>query len=246
MRYFDKTNKYDLQEAKEMEVPSWMLDCLQMNPSYCSWGPYEDCMTSGVGWNEALFFETFDEMFELDDLNEVVNFYFSVERNAEDCPVCLGTGKNKEVAELQRSWYDFERRGDMWRDKLTHIEVDALVKEKRINPRDFNVEHITPNIVNAAERDRSIHDAINRAICIEARARSQGIWEDCPNCNGNGYLFTEEVPRLSLTLWVIHPRKGASRGVLIRHIPETKVNDAIILLAEASERNSDRFSKIKA
>jgi hypothetical protein len=45
-------------------------------------------------------------------------------------------------------------------------------------------------------------------------------------------------------LWVLHPRKGASRGIYIKNIEENEVEDVLKYLKQAAERNANRFSKI--
>jgi len=49
---------------------------------------------------------------------------------------------------------------------------------------------------------------------------------------------------VALQLWILHPRKGASRGVYIKNIEENEVPEVIQYLKIAAERNSNRFSKL--
>ncbi len=39
MRSFDPNDKDDQEDAKKHRALPWMLECLQMNPDYCHWGP---------------------------------------------------------------------------------------------------------------------------------------------------------------------------------------------------------------
>jgi hypothetical protein len=68
--------------------------------------------------------------------------------------------------------------------------------------------------------------------------------EDRCECQGEGIIYEEKIPHVSLQLWVSHPRKGASRGILIENIEENEVGGVISFLKEADKRNKDRFSKI--
>lgn len=85
MRQYNPGSKYfeyEQKEAKELSAPDWMLQVLTMNPDYTSWGPYEDYMSSdNIHWSSPIFYNSWSVFdFGLDDLNEVVNFYFEVEK----------------------------------------------------------------------------------------------------------------------------------------------------------------------
>lgn len=55
----------------------WMTDCLTLNPTYTGWGNGCEYMWSeGNGWDSELEFYRVNSLFELDDLNELVHFYF--------------------------------------------------------------------------------------------------------------------------------------------------------------------------
>ena len=49
MRTFNKTDKYDINEAKQLNAEQWQLDCLALNPEYVYWGNYEDYMCDKNG-----------------------------------------------------------------------------------------------------------------------------------------------------------------------------------------------------
>lgn len=74
-------------------------------------------------------------------------------------------------------------RGVYWRDQIPAAEVNAAP---------------------------SIHDSINRWICVETRARRFGVYGHCSSCEGKGSIFVEEHPRLCLVLWVLNPATGQS------------------------------------
>lgn len=51
--------------------------------------------------------------------------------------------------------------------------------------------------------------------------------------------------KLGLQMWVIHPRKGASRGVYLKEIKnEEELNIVINYLINAKNRNYQRFNKL--
>lgn len=88
------------------------------------------------------------------------------------------------------------------------------------------------------------HDAINKAICVEARAKREGVYGLCPICKGRGSVFVEPNAKLHLQLWIIHPRKGCSRGVFVEEIQENELPQVKEFLKGAANRNAERFSKL--
>lgn len=140
--YPDFKDKWDQEKVESLKPEKWMLEALRLNPEYVFWGPNEDYMSDNEnGWNSPLFIDSWKDFifFELDDLNECVNFYFKIAKS--------------------------------------HHKKET-------------------------------------------------------NCN------------LSLILWIIHPRKGASRGVEIKNIKKNELKEAIKWLQKAAKRNTERFSKL--
>lgn len=244
MRSFDKNNEWDREELSKLNAEDWQIKCLELNPYYTCWGNYEDYMSEkGSQWGSPYEIDCVDDLWELNDLNELVNFYFFIERESHTCPDCNGQGLNKETCELNRSWYDFERTGKRWCDKITQDEVDALWEGGRLHC-DFE-EKPTASEVNKKQQERHIHDAINRWICVKTRAKRLGVYGDCENKDCvDGYIYDSEKATLKLQMWFIHPRKGASRGVILNNINENEVETVINYLKEARQRNYDRFSKL--
>lgn len=243
MRSYDALDKYDVDEAEKLKAEAWMLDLLAMNPEYVHWGPGEDYMRSkdGSGWSSAMEGAWGDHV-RLDELNELVNFHFQIERDGHKCEACGGSAENPETHQLSEDWYDFDRTGRKWSDKITQVEVDALWEAKRL--RDF-AEKPTPEQVNAWEDSQGFgHDAINRWICVEARAKHLGVYGSCAHCV-DGVVFTADAPHVELVAWVIHPRKGASRGGTWR-LTRNDLPEVFAWLREAAQRNAERFAKIPA
>jgi hypothetical protein len=247
MRHIPNMNDQDdVEELNKLNAESWQIDALRMNPDYTFWGPHEDYMwvDKNGGWRSAVIVPTWKEFnWALDELNEVVNFYFSVNRDNHECEACGGSGYNPETKRLSDTFYDFDDTGERWVDKITQDEVDALWDHGRLYDwKRAGVGKPTAAEVNA--QGTGVHDAINRWILIETRAKRLGVWGECPRCNGNGVIYDTDVAHLSLTLWVIHPRKGASRGVEITLIEQDDMPAVISYLRNAATRNAQRFGRL--
>lgn len=253
MREFDKD------DFKEYNAKPWMRKVLNMNPDYNCWGPEEDYMGDGSkynestkkmepkssGWSSNIYIDSWDDFdISLDDLNEVVHFYFEVNRDSENCEPCEQSGENPETKQLSDDWYDFANTGRKWCNNITQDEVDALWEQGRLK-FEFD-EKPTAEQVNEWNSNKGLgHDAINRWICVETRAKRLGVHGVCKHCEGKGYNFTAPEAHVELVLWLLHPRKGASRGVRIRNIKEDQINEVVAFLKEAKDRSKDRFSKLK-
>lgn len=270
-------DKYDANEVKTLKAQDWQLKALEMNPSYVFWGNHEDYMwkKDTSGWDRPLEFETIADLFTLDEYNELVNFYFFIHRKNHVCPACEGENLNPATKQLSDDWYDFAGTGRRWDNKITEVEIEALVKggrltdlmdkwyrfddetntwvtldqslpyeERKWEPCDAPVMP-TPEQVNGWASGRGIgHDAINRWICVEARAKHQGVFGHCDECEG-GYIYDEPDAKLGLQMWILHPRKGASRGVIINDVKQDELPKVVEYLKGAAERNAERFSKLK-
>lgn len=152
MRYYP-TDKSDWEEIKDLGLRKndWRVNALKKNPSYLSWGNHEDYMCSRTGWESPVELESVDKLWGLDELNELVNFYFNIHRDSKDCERCDGSGYNAATKKLSDDWYDFANRGTRWCDKITQDEVQALWDAGRL--RDFkNIP--TAEEVNEKEKKR--------------------------------------------------------------------------------------------
>lgn len=255
MRKYDKNDEYDQKEVQNMNAEQWQLDLLEMNPDYTSWGPHEDYMwKAGQGWDSGQIFEDWKSFgpWQLNDLNECVNFYFSVNRKNKECEICDGNGYHKEAQDIVNGFYAHSStNGIGWHDKITQDEVQALHDAGRLRS-DFSSgkpEGYIPTAkeVNDAQRGRKGylgHDDINRHILIQARLNRLGIQETCDECDGRGYVYTADKAHVSLTLWMLHPRKGCSRGVEVTNINQEDLPKVFAFLKEAATRNLQRFSRL--
>jgi hypothetical protein len=259
MRYFPN-DPSEMQELAKLNPAPWMIECLKCNPDYCSWGPYEDYMgKTGEGWDARIIKQTWKDFgpWNLDALNEVVNFYFEIERSSDSCSLCSGVGLNQETKKIHDDWYSFDkeewiyvqdgkrRYNDLaWCNHITQDEVDALWESGRLK---FEFKE-KPNAEQVNEWNRTNgmgHDAINKFICVKARAQRLGVYGHCESCKGDGYIFTEHEAKLGLVLWMLHPRKGCSRGIHIKSIQQDELPQISEYLNKAAKRNAERFSKLE-
>lgn len=236
------SDNYDRVELKTLNADKWIEDLLSLNPEYPFWGNYEDYMRCGTGWDKPVELESFSELWETDELNECVNFYFDVIRESHQCEDCEGSDYNTETKRISDDWYDFANTGRRWCSKITQDEVDALWEHNRLQ-HDFK-EKPTPDEVNAWNEKGFGHDSLNHYICVEQRAKRLGVWGHCEKCGGRGHVFDEEKAHVELQLWFILPRKGCSRGVRIKNITHSDLPAVIEYLQKARKRNDDRFSTL--
>lgn len=126
------------------------------------------------------------------------------------CPFCQGSGYNAATEAIANGWFG----PSGWRDNLTQDEVDALVSAERLwdhtrkfelgkgwVPRDPPV-HPTAAEINAWSRSALFgHDAINRSICVEVRARRLGVWGKCEHCGGSGEVWLTPAIKAAAETW---------------------------------------------
>lgn len=207
--------------------------------SYIGWAPGDDAMFAREdgrrGWASTIRYDSWEEFKAgfggLDDMNVVADFYFDLTHDARECPSCEGNGGSPEANEFERTFYGHScRPGEMaWNDRVTQEDVDALVEGNRLHDLTHKFvpgegwqptgHHPTPEEVNAWERGGGFgHDAINRWVMVKARCARLGVPSTCVECEGHGSLRTSD-DYLALNLWILHPRKGAARGVGIKHVP---------------------------
>lgn len=231
----------DEAELQELRAEPWMVKLLTLNPEYTSWGPHEDYMIRDAGWEGRVLVNGWAEFdWKLNVLNECVNFYFEVLRSSKSCSACEGSGYNPPTKQLADDFYDFAGRGTRWRDQITQSEVDALIAEGR------EKTGAVAEQVNEAQKRGFGHDAINQHILIEARGTRLGVYGFCEQCDGEGREFTEPAAHVNLVLWMIHPRKGCSRGIEISYIEQRDLPAIFEWLKEAAQRNATRFAALNS
>lgn len=256
MRSYDPNNTNDQKEAKRILAEPWMLDLLAINPEYPYWGPHEDYMCEpDAGWRSPIFHETWKDCdITLDELNEVVNFYFYIDRASKQCPSCK-SGYSSEAERMYDDFYGHNGEASRWRGRITLDDARALVEHRRCLEWDANSRRmIVPEIndalvarINAenAPGARGLgHDALDLGVMIEARCKRLGVSRLCAQCDGHALVFTADHPHVGVVLWLLHPRKGASRGVQIKRVEREELPAVFEFLAQAAKRNADRFAKV--
>lgn len=222
------------------KIPLWMINLLRLNPGYPHWGPHEDYMIKeDRGWETPQFFNSWKEFgpWELDDLNEIVNFYFDIYRPAKACPDCE-LGYNEETQKLYNDFYGIPSYRGGWRTHLTQDETNLIVKRRHLEP--CSAEEMNKR---AAESGLCF-DAIDAHSLIEFRAKKMGVYGLCSTCKGTHSVYTSDECILILVLWVLHPRKGCSRGLEIKNITEEDLPEVFKLLRDAATRNANRFKGV--
>lgn len=167
-----------------------------------------------------------------------------------------------------RAFCEAMRSGDgYWSNKLVQEEVDALVEGGRLmdwthefepgkgwKEKKGGAKAHTPTAAEVnAEQDNPApkrlshgHDAINQGICVRTRCERFGIPVTCLDCKGHASVYTAPAATLGLTLWILHPRKGAARGIEIRSIEKKELKAVYKFLREGAQRNALRFEKVIA
>ena len=88
----------DKDDKKYESLPEYIKKCLAISePFYNGWGNGCDYMRkNNAQWNSDVELDNIDDMWELNELNEVVNFYFRAERKVKECPLCNGCGLSQK------------------------------------------------------------------------------------------------------------------------------------------------------
>ena len=258
IRSYDPNDTDDVKQAERYGAQPWMLAAMKVNPSYVFWGPGEDSMRSveeNGGWSSGCEFATWAESAfrGLDQLNLVVHYYFFVDRDQEKCRACDGGGYAPFARQLNDTFYEG------WGKSLNIDDVRALVAAGRCRVRNAeNTEGVSPVVdeilvlrVNLANLLGGIgsdfyHDVINRHVLVAHRCDVAGADRTCRECDGSGYVFTADHARLGLVRWVLHPRKGASRGVVVKSIARAELPEVYAHLREAAAFNARMFDGVHA
>lgn len=84
----------------------------------------------------------------------------------------------------------------------------------------------------------------------ETRVLSERWYHDprfygkCEVCGGDGRVHVEDEAHLGLQLWILHPRKGASRGMVIKDVTEDDLPLIRAYFRKAIERTIARMGGI--
>jgi hypothetical protein len=191
-----------------------------------------------------------------------------------DCPDCEGDGYSVEARAIAETFYAHQIGGPnadalAWHNKIGQAEVDHLVAEGRLrvlrkrqptddNPRDWEwvSEPRTAAEINAENTRGGMngHDAINCYLLVRFRCERLGITPDCPRCEGQGNIATEELRKAHEEWKGTEPPSGdgwqiwetVSEGSPVSPVYPTK--DALIaaLVADGhSQKAAENFAETK-
>lgn len=91
---------------------------------------------------------------------------------------------------------------------------------------------------------RTRHPQLEMDWYREARESKGEAWLHCAACEGHGERRTGP-DRLSLKVWLLHPRKGASRGVEIRCVLPEELEDVRACLRRSWDRLNTIWSWVR-
>jgi hypothetical protein len=223
---------------------------------YTGWGPGEDAMYKEGDWWTDTQYVTADEFVEgwgVDHLNIIVDFYFGKTCDSEGCKACDSSGYNPETKKISDDFYDFAHTGGKWCHKITQDEVEELVRHGRLGAKwdkakneGYFPEGEMPtadeiNAKNVPGARAMGHDAINRWILIETRAKRLGVWGKCEACDGKGRIRKSE-DYFFLNVWMIHPRKGAARGIQVTHVTDEHLPKIKAMLNKSWRLHQQHFA----
>jgi hypothetical protein len=101
--------------------------------------------------------------------------------------------RSGRLSDLLDSWYHFNDEKNVWEKKDTSVPYKERVWVECEEPTFPTTEQ-----VNEWNLRGMGHDAINRRICTEARAKELGVYGVCECCNGEGDIwFSDEIKELA-------------------------------------------------
>lgn len=146
--------------------------------------------------------------------------------HSETCASCDGSGYNVATKALADGWYSFDRArwidlgngrryNDLaWSHHLEAPEIEALVKAGRLHDFTSRWDSTlrkwvdkdppympTPAEVNAWSLRGFGHDAINKYICVKARAERLGVYGHCAVCQGEGAIWPSPEVKAASEAW---------------------------------------------
>ncbi len=223
-------NESDVEDVKMKEflgAKDWQVDVLKLNPPaatvYFGWGGVhyvnksDPHFQSKIGYQTPIEFNTWGEtdLIPPNDLNVLASYYFDVYRNGGICPTCDGNGFNTKTLELYNSF-------NQWIGTLTPEEIAS------VRPPDKTWGY----------------DSLDRFDITKKRATDGGFYGGCEICGETGEVFTEPDCHLGLYLWLLYPRKDASRFVFIRDITEQDLPDVIKYLQTGKNLMQAAYSNL--
>ena len=213
-------------------------------------------------------------------LGETWDGYLNPHPAPPGCPLCDGLGYNAATRKIADDFYDHAGFGGRWRydygkapdgrpsiyapwrvigdcrswvNAITQDEVQVLLDRGRL--MDFtrhNPGYVpTAEEVNKWAEQGMGHDAVNRSILIEARAKRLGVWGKCGLCKGEGYLpLFPPAAALAYESWERgEPPIGAGYQLwetTSEGSPASPVFPTLDALCDWAEGNATTFASLKA
>jgi hypothetical protein len=207
---------------------------------YTGWSPDGDYL-SGKGWTATQSYPSFQAFCDAwsdgdralalldDDMNLVADFYF----DARLCTACEGGYTADYKAECDR----LAREG--W-GSLTDVDFEAwragdagLALADKVTTRKQWIAALEGRQTFSLVGGMTIYEV----VC--ARLAAAGLAVDCPVCKGEG--STDEAG-VDLQLWILHPRKGAGRGVTIENIQPEDLDPIRAWLRRSFDKHREHFA----
>ena len=108
------------------------------------------------------------------------------------------------LSDLLDSWYHFNDEKNVWEKCDTSVPYKDRKWVECEQPT-----FPTPEQVNEWDMKGMGHDAINRSICVEVRAKELGVYGHCECCNGEGEIwFSDEIKQLAENWEQVEPPTG--------------------------------------
>lgn len=131
--------------------------------------------------------------------------------------------------------YRFDEERNQW---IGTFNIDGKIKTLDVNEPEF----VSPDVVNEwAKKEIMSHDGINAWICIKSKAKRLGVFGHCKHCEGDGRIVLTE-PRIDLSIWWAHPRKGATRALVVEGVEEKHITQIKEIMRKGAEANLKRFN----
>lgn len=141
---------------------------------------------------------------------------------------------------LLDSWYHFDDEKNVWEKCDTSVPYDERKWVECEQPT-----FPTPEEVNKWNLTSTGHDAINRLICVEVRAKELGVYGLCECCDGEGEIwFSDEIKELAENWKSVDPPTGEGFQMwenTTEGSPQSPVFETFDELCEWCSKNSSIF-----
>lgn len=254
----------------------WQLEVLTLNPHVNKWGAFENYMKGNKGMAESRLYDSWHDFRNafglLDEYNQVVNFYFEVDREKIKCEHCENGDHIEITSQVDAAKFNFEKLA-ITQPELAVFVRNGVIKSKS-HGRVFQFatgwfaypdgqeaflgtnEQVVIELPPLNEVNRDLNepddkkkkwitgfDKIGHREILLVRRTLEDLPTKCSHCEGKGFQYTSECT-LRLNLWMIHPGYGASRGIKIKSIKKEELREVFEYLKTAQEILEKKFRRI--